>query len=57
MMIKTREGGDLVRIKGVEKEEIEGIIVKCGFDSKIRGEALSFDDFALLSNAMKDFLV
>mgnify|MGYP003322232738 CR=1 FL=1 len=34
------------------KEEIASAIAECGFDERIRGEALSLEQFALLSDAL-----
>lgn len=33
----------------IQKQQICNIIADCGFDAKIRGEALSLDDFALIA--------
>jgi len=35
--------------KTFSKEEISGIVANCGFDTRIRGEVLSIDDFIKLS--------
>lgn len=40
----------------IGKEELEKIIVSCGFDAKIRGEVLAIGDFAKISDAIFDFL-
>ena len=34
---------------GQKDKDIENIIVNCGFDSKIRGEMLSLDEFITLT--------
>ncbi|MCF0137389.1 MAG: ribosomal RNA small subunit methyltransferase A [Oscillospiraceae bacterium] len=39
----------------IGREELEKILIFCKFDPKIRGEALSFGDFALISEAISDF--
>ncbi len=36
-----------------DKEEIEKILISCGFDPKIRAEKLSLEDFAYLTNYIK----
>jgi len=36
----------------LSKEQLAGIIERCGFDANIRGEKLSIDDFARLSNEL-----
>lgn len=35
---------------GMDKAELERVITACGFDARVRGEALSARDFAALSN-------
>lgn len=37
----------------LDKAQIEGVIAKCGFDTRIRGEVLSLDDFMVLSENIK----
>jgi 16S rRNA (adenine1518-N6/adenine1519-N6)-dimethyltransferase len=37
---------------GFSKEQVASAIAECGFDPKIRGERLSCEDFARLSNAL-----
>ena len=36
------------------KERIASVIAECGFDERIRGEALSLEQFALLSDALSE---
>lgn len=40
----------------LDKAEIVDIVETCGFDDKIRGERLSIEDFARLSNTAIDFI-
>lgn len=41
---------------GVDREKIREAVVSCGFDEKIRGEALGLEDFAALTRAVKEVL-
>jgi 16S rRNA A1518/A1519 N6-dimethyltransferase RsmA/KsgA/DIM1 with predicted DNA glycosylase/AP lyase activity len=40
--------------KTYNKETISKIVESCGFDTRIRGEVLSIEDFVKLSAALKD---
>jgi 16S rRNA (adenine1518-N6/adenine1519-N6)-dimethyltransferase len=53
MRRKTLENA-LCALGGYTKDDIASAIAECGFDPKIRGERLSTEDFALLSNALYD---
>jgi len=35
---------------GMQKGEIEGVVLKCGFDARVRGEVLGIEEFARLSS-------
>lgn len=50
MRRKTLENALSAKLGGFTKEEVSQAIAASGFDSKIRGEKLSTEDFALLSN-------
>ena len=50
MRRKTLENALSAKLGGFTKEEVSQAIATSGFDSKIRGEKLSTEDFALLSN-------
>lgn len=52
MRRKTLENALSAKLGGFTKEQIAGAIEKCGFDSRIRGERLSTEDFVNLSNAL-----
>ena len=52
MRRKTLENALGAGLGGFSKEEVASAIAECGFDSKIRGERLSCEDFARLSNAL-----
>ena len=52
MRRKTLENALSAKLGGFTKDEISDAIAKCGFDPKIRGERLSCEDFARLSNAL-----
>ena len=52
MRRKTLENALSAKLGGFTKEQIAGSIEKCGFDSRIRGERLSTEDFVNLSNAL-----
>ena len=54
MRRKTLENALSAKLGGFTKEQISAAIASCGFDSKIRGERLSCEDFARLSNALID---
>ncbi len=50
MRRKTLENALSAKLGGFNKEEVATAISSCGFDAKIRGERLSTEDFATLSN-------
>ena len=52
MRRKTLENALSAKLGGFTKEQIAEAIATCGFDPKIRGERLSAEDFANLSNAL-----
>ena len=52
MRRKTLENALSAKLGGFTKEQVSLAIEKCGFDSKIRGERLSAEDFVLLSNVL-----
>ena len=52
MRRKTLENALSAKLGGFTKEQIAIAIEKCGFDSRIRGERLSTEDFVNLSNAL-----
>ncbi len=52
MRRKTLENALTAKLGGFTKDEVATVIAKCGFDPKIRGERLSTEDFARLSNAL-----
>lgn len=52
MRRKTLENALSAGLGGFSKEQIATAINKCGFDPKIRGERLSCEDFAKLSNVL-----
>ena len=52
MRRKTLENALSAGLGGFTKDQIAEAIAKCGFDPKIRGERLSCEDFASLSNAL-----
>ena len=52
MRRKTLENALSAKLGGFTKDEISEAIARCGFDPKIRGERLSCEDFAHLSNAL-----
>jgi len=52
MRRKTLENALCAGLGKFTKEQIAAAISRCGFDSKIRGERLSCEDFANLSNAL-----
>jgi 16S rRNA (adenine1518-N6/adenine1519-N6)-dimethyltransferase len=54
MRRKTLENALSAKLGGFTKEDVAEAISKSGFDPKIRGERLSTEDFALLSNALYD---
>lgn len=54
MRRKTLENALSSKLGGFTKEQIGEAIVCCGFDPKIRGERLSTEDFANLSNHLFD---
>jgi 16S rRNA (adenine1518-N6/adenine1519-N6)-dimethyltransferase len=49
---KTLEN-NLVNVFKLSREQAKGVIAKCGIDEKARGETLSPNDFATLSEALK----
>lgn len=55
MRRKTLENALLAKLGGFTREQIAHAISSCGFDPKIRGERLSTEDFARLSNALYSF--
>ncbi len=55
MRRKTLENALASGLGGFSKEQVAGAIHKCGFDAKIRGERLSTEDFARLSNYLLEF--
>lgn len=52
MRRKTLENALGAGLGGFSKDEVASAISECGFDTKIRGERLSCEDFARLSNAL-----
>ena len=50
MRRKTLENALSAKLGGFSKEDVASAITSCGFDAKIRGERLSTEDFAALSN-------
>jgi 16S rRNA (adenine1518-N6/adenine1519-N6)-dimethyltransferase len=54
MRRKTLENALSAKLGRFTKEDVAEAISKSGFDPKIRGERLSTEDFALLSNALYD---
>ena len=50
MRRKTLENALSAKLGGFSKEDVASAIASCGFDAKIRGERLSTEDFAALSN-------
>ena len=54
MRRKTLENALSAMQGGFTKEQIASAIAYCGFDPKIRGERLSCEDFANLSNALSE---
>ena len=52
MRRKTLENALSAMLGGFSKEQVASAIAECGFDSKIRGERLSCEDFARLSNSL-----
>lgn len=55
MRRKTLENALSAKLGGFTKEQVAEAISECGFDSKIRGERLSAEDFANLSNVLYRF--
>ena len=54
MRRKTLENALVAKLGGFTKEQVAEAISACGFDSKIRGERLSTEEFVNLSNALYD---
>ena len=54
MRRKTLENALSAKLGGFTKEQVADAIARCGFDAKIRGERLSTEDFARLSNVLFD---
>ena len=54
MRRKTLENALSAKLGGFTKEQVAEAIASCGFDPKIRGERLSTEDFAILSNRLFD---
>ena len=54
MRRKTLENALAAKLGGFTKEQVASAIAECGFDAKIRGERLSTEDFAALSNHLFD---
>lgn len=54
MRRKTLENALTAKLGGFTKEQVADAISRCGFDAKIRGERLSTEDFAVLSNHLFD---
>ena len=54
MRRKTLENALTSKLGGFTKDQVASAIAKCGFDAKIRGERLSTEDFANLSNILLD---
>ena len=54
MRRKTLENALVAKLGGFTKEQVAEAISACGFDSKIRGERLSTEEFVNLSNALCD---
>ena len=52
MRRKTLENALVAKLGGFSKEQVAFAIERCGFDSRIRGERLSTEDFVNLSNAL-----
>ena len=53
---KTLLNGLSMSYGEIPKEEMCGILEKCGFDPKVRGETLSLEDFAALTNGIGEVL-
>ncbi|MBO5907470.1 MAG: 16S rRNA (adenine(1518)-N(6)/adenine(1519)-N(6))-dimethyltransferase RsmA [Clostridia bacterium] len=54
MRRKTLQNAISAKIQGFTKEEITSAIVSLGHDERVRGERLSTEDFARLSNALTE---
>lgn len=54
MRRKTLENALTAKLGGFTKDQVAEAISRCKFDPKIRGERLSTEDFALLSNCLFD---
>lgn len=54
MRRKTLENALTAKLGGFTKDQVAEAIKRCEFDSKIRGERLSTEDFARLSNHLYD---
>lgn len=54
MRRKTLENALCAKLGGFTREQVADAISKCGFDPQIRGERLSTQDFAKLSNNLFD---
>lgn len=54
MRRKTLENALSAKLGGFTKEDVAEAISRSGFDAKIRGERLSTEDFAILSNHLAD---
>lgn len=54
MRRKTLENALSAKLGGFTKEDVAEAISRSGFDAKIRGERLSTEDFAMLSNHLTD---
>ena len=54
MRRKTLENALSAKLGGFTKEQVADAIARCGFDPRIRGERLSTEDFAQLSNHLVD---
>ena len=54
MRRKTLENALSSKLGGFTKDQVAKAISRCGFDAKIRGERLSTEDFAKLSNLLFD---
>ena len=54
MRRKTLENALSAKLGGFTKEDVAEAISRSGFDAKIRGERLSTEDFAMLSNHLAD---
>ena len=57
MRRKTLENALSAKLGGFTKEDVAEAISRSGFDAKIRGERLSTEEFAVLSNHLTDIKI